>query len=277
MWGGTRIYPYTSKKALINAFTSFAKTAPFDPKAALILSFGYAQGQWLSSTDVEYADPISSTDLPPIFSGFQNLTTIMDTTKVSYLADLTSQLQALNPNGLRETYWTATYKLNETLAEFIVDTFAEEMKPLVDTVPGMLPGCVLQAITTAMTSHMSQNGGNALGLSPEDGPLILLGLSIRWSNKSDDEAIMRATANVLSKAAAQAKAWSLEHRYLYMNYASEFQDVISSYGEENRQRLRDVARRYDPQGVFQRLQPGYFKLDGGQKSNGGYTRSSYQP
>ncbi|KAL2005103.1 hypothetical protein VTN00DRAFT_2953 [Thermoascus crustaceus] len=235
-WGGTRIYPYTSKEAPINAFTSFAKTAPFDPKAALILSFGYALGQWLSSTDVEYADPISSTDLPPIFSGFQ--TTIMDTTKVSYLADLTSQLRALNSNGLRETYWTATYRLNDTLAEFI-------------------------AITTAMTSHMSQNGGNALGLSPEDGPLILLDLSIRWSNKSDDEATMRATANLLSKAAAQAKARGLEHRYLCMNYASEFQDMISSYGEENRQRLSDVARRYDPQGVFQRLQPKYFKLDGG--------------
>jgi hypothetical protein len=49
--------------------------------------------------------------------------------------------------------------------------------------------------------------------------------------------------------------------YLYMNYASQFQDVIASYGEST-EKLKSIARKYDPTGVFQRLQPGYFKLNG---------------
>ena len=32
--------------------------------------------------------------------------------------------------------------------------------------------------------------------------------------------------------------------------------------KENQAKLKAVALRYDPNGVFQRLQPGYFKLDG---------------
>lgn len=36
---------------------------------------------------------------------------------------------------------------------------------------GILPSIVYQPITTAMTSHFSKNGGNALGFSDKDGPL----------------------------------------------------------------------------------------------------------
>lgn len=49
--------------------------------------------------------------------------------------------------------------------------------------------------------------------------------------------------------------------YLYMNYASQYQDVIGSYGA-SAEKLKSVAKKYDPKEGFQKLQPGYFKLDG---------------
>jgi hypothetical protein len=51
------------------------------------------------------------------------------------------------------------------------------------------------------------------------------------------------------------------HEFIYMNYASLYQDVISGYGSTNKARLQKISAYYDPQGVFQTLQPGYFKLD----------------
>lgn len=45
-----------------------------------------------------------------------------------------------------------------------------------------------------------------------------------------------------------------------MNYASKDQDVFGGYGAENEKKLRDVQGKYDPDGVFKTLQPGYFKL-----------------
>jgi hypothetical protein len=36
--------------------------------------------------------------------------------------------------------------------------------------------------------------------------------------------------------------------------------VFWGYGEENLEKLKAVSKKYDPSGVFEKLQPGYFKL-----------------
>jgi hypothetical protein len=38
------------------------------------------------------------------------------------------------------------------------------------------------------------------------------------------------------------------------------QDVFAGYGEENRGKMKEIQRKYDPEGIFDRLQPGYFKV-----------------
>jgi hypothetical protein len=52
----------------------------------------------------------------------------------------------------------------------------------------------------------------------------------------------------------------LWHRFIYQNYAGIGQDVFASYGPERHARLLETQQKYDPEGVFLRLQPGYFKL-----------------
>jgi hypothetical protein len=48
--------------------------------------------------------------------------------------------------------------------------------------------------------------------------------------------------------------------WCYLNYADKSQDPIGSYGEGNVKLLREAAARYDPEGVFQTLCPGGFKI-----------------
>ncbi len=57
-----------------------------------------------------------------------------------------------------------------------------------------------------------------------------------------------------------AKEMGLHHRYIYQNYANASQDVFGGYGDENRLKLKEIQMKYDPEGVFSRLQPGYFKI-----------------
>jgi hypothetical protein len=52
----------------------------------------------------------------------------------------------------------------------------------------------------------------------------------------------------------------LDMPFIYQNYATADQDVFRRYGEENLQKLVEIHQKYDPQGIFTRLQPGYFKL-----------------
>jgi hypothetical protein len=90
--------------------------------------------------------------------------------------------------------------------------------------------------------------------------LVVMGLVIRWS-KVEDDAVMREFGDrVLERIVGEAKKMGLHHPYIYQNYAGAGQDVFAGYGLENRLRLMEIQKKYDPEGVFTRLQPGGFKV-----------------
>lgn len=64
----------------------------------------------------------------------------------------------------------------------------------------------------------------------------------------------------LERAGQWARDNGAFHPYIYMNYASERQDVFAGYGDENRRKLREIQMKYDKDDVFRRLQAGYFKV-----------------
>ena len=96
-----------------------------------------------------------------------------------------------------------------------------------------------------------------------------MNLAIMWSSPSDDARILAASQRVRLGSIAMAQAMGLDYKYVYQNYASLDEDVFAGYGTANQQRLMSISAETDPGQVFQRLQPGYFKLDG---VNGGVAR-----
>lgn len=52
-----------------------------------------------------------------------------------------------------------------------MDIAMEETKPI-QNFTDMVPAVVVQPISASMISHFSKNGGNALGITPADGPLL---------------------------------------------------------------------------------------------------------
>lgn len=157
----------------------------------------------------------------------------------------------------------------------MVAIYQEEVTAIKD-VAGIVPSAVFQLITTDMTKHFSRNGGNPLGLAGQ-GPLnrthpclpqrfvpadmhTVINIDISWSNASDDERVLTAAQNMVNRSIAAARAQGLDHPYLYQNYASYQQNVFASYGADNLAKLKSISAKYDPQQVWQKLQPGYFKL-----------------
>jgi hypothetical protein len=69
-----------------------------------------------------------------------------------------------------------TVKNSPTILNDIVNIFQEEINPI-NTVENLLPALVFQPITEDIISHFSKNGGNALGITTADGPLIRTYLS----------------------------------------------------------------------------------------------------
>ncbi|KAG4443016.1 hypothetical protein IFR05_001470 [Cadophora sp. M221] len=138
-----------------------------------------------------------------------------------------------------------TLKYDPALLKAIIKIFTEEASTVLD-VPGLLPFFAFQPPSTNIINKMSKNGGNSLGLSVADGPLT----------KSVFDAINRST----SRSFDLAKTMGLDNDFIYMNYANQDQDVYAGYGKANVDRLKAAQNKYDAQGVFKKLQPGYFKL-----------------
>ncbi len=88
-----------------------------------------------------------------------------------------------------------------------------------------------------------------------------MNLNWGWTNAADDATVIATVDSFVSRSVALAEKMGLTNRFIYMNYASLDEDVFAGYGEQSVRRLKEVQARYDPEGVFKRLQPGYFKLD----------------
>lgn len=263
MWGGTLAHLGAQNASLFQAFVDFGTSgAVADPNSALILSVYYDQKQDIFAcvTQLEYAKPLPNGTHPTVFDSFFDIANpLLDTTETQTLVDIILEFNASNPSGLRQSYWIATFQLDRGLIQDLLNIWVQEVEPI-KSVTGLVPVFSLQIITMPMIEHMSDNGGNALGLEDEEAPLMLVNPSSMWADAADDEVVLAAYINWLAKSTARAKELGLYHRYLYMNYASHFQDPIRGYGDKNRARLKEIAKKYDPDEVFQRLQPGYFKL-----------------
>jgi hypothetical protein len=88
----------------------------------------------------------------------------------------------------------------------------------------------------------------------------VVNVAISWSSAGDDDAVIGAARNFISRSNATAYTQGLGYPFIYQNYAALEQPVFQGYGEENLPRLRRVSEKYDPLGVWQKLQPGYFKI-----------------
>ena len=262
MWVGRVLHPWASRACIIKAFADFG-AEDTDANATLLFSFVYLQrpDEYMSISEMDYATSVPQDTHPVVFDAFFEVQDSIQVSKeTKTIVEVIEAHSASSPNGLRQSYWTATFVLDQSLAEEIVEMWREEIDPIKSQITGFLPVLTLQVITVRMMEQMEINGGNALGLDGKNGPLMIVAPSAMWADPAHDETVLSTYAKWLSRSNAMARELGLDHRYLYMNYASQFQNPIRGYGEPSLERLRSIARKYDPEGVFQKLQPGYFKL-----------------
>jgi hypothetical protein len=261
MWGGGRVYQNTSFAAVLDAIYKFATVgSSTDLEAAQIVSFGYAPGfGQLAAAQLEYGKPIENAS---IFDDFNTIPYVQSTTGIQLQSNITITLNGDVPDGARETYWDVSFKVDRGLFTYLVNTFYELLPDIVDA-EGIMPTISIQAITEGQLTGMQKKGGNTLGLDPAGGPYFIMNMGSMWTNSADDKRVLKFHSEVNKRVKAEAKKRGLDNDFIYQNYASQFEDVFSSYGKSNQKKLVSISNKYDPAQVFQKLQPGYFKLKGG--------------
>ncbi|EJP63046.1 6-hydroxy-D-nicotine oxidase [Beauveria bassiana ARSEF 2860] len=197
---------------------------------------------------------------PPALQPFLKLPNqIRDTSRHASLAELAHETSLAIPRGFR--YVTASVTVSndkDTLLDFwkAVDDVYDGLtvKDRIDWLVSVVPQPQIQQ------THAKSRGGNVLGLENVEQDQLVLWLVSRWNDAGLDATMEDARQKFIDAAVSVGQKHGTYSPFIYLNYASPKQDPLCGYGAENFAFMKTVAKKYDPFGVFQRLQPGGFKL-----------------
>lgn len=170
MWGGTTTSNATELPNAIEALVNLNFNHASDPFAAVFLVYVYVPSIELPLVGftLDYGKPVMN---PPIFENFTKIPAISADLRIATLTSLINGTEESQPSGLRESYWTLTILNDADLINEISKIFDQELQNIRNAT-NLLPALVFQPISEPMISQFSKNGGNALGITKEDGPLI---------------------------------------------------------------------------------------------------------
>lgn len=273
IWASTVVYPGALNTTLIPLFTNLTLHGlPEDPQAHtyFIMTYSPELGGFVAAASMYHATPPVTNTTPPVFAPLKSATGILlDTVAVE---NVSTALRAIDqPYGDRQTWWDTSVLATESdllteivpLWEEVASTFlsaAAESPGPNGTASAVTPYLVFQPIPLNVLTAMQKNGGNALGLKPGDGPLMLVQLTVIWQDANLDELIEGKLSQLIETVEALAAERGELNGFVYMNYAGSTQEVLKSYGPESFEKLKDVANQYDPDELLQQYWKGYFQL-----------------
>jgi hypothetical protein len=262
----------------VNRVESDKSKKTYDENAAgPILSFSYIQqlGMQAIAANIVHTSPPLSKQWPNCWknSMFSSLWRIWSTCKLQTLTSATDELNALNPPGRRQVFATTTVKNElETLSvahSAYVNAIAELRSA---NVKGLLWTLVLQPL---LPSWVHKGDTNPMGLHDVHEPLVIVSFTVNWDDRRHDQLVHSMTRRTVEQIEKAALSRDTSHPWRYLNYCGGWQKPFEGYGEANYTFLKDVSRKYDPDGLFQRGCVGGFKLGmalSGHDELGGYNQ-----
>lgn len=198
------------------------------------------------------------------FAPLNNLTLELDTRmRQSYGTFITTYEAA---GGLRTSWYSLCFQNNINVMYKARSLFEDVVDDLNTLLPdsGYSMTFVFQPLPQYFANVSANAGagqGNSLGLSDSVTANSVIFLAEAQAATVRDEAVINQklaalTAELEAYAVAQGAATS----WRYLNYVNPEQDPLSSYGTESVTFLKQVAKKYDPSGFFQKRVNGGFKL-----------------
>ncbi|KAF5672284.1 hypothetical protein FHETE_3782 [Fusarium heterosporum] len=200
-------------------------------------------------------------DLPSISNTFEKKT-------LSQFADETGQLVTpkINDQFIAGTTVGKTYEEILKGIHIVNDNFLNALPSLYKVLPAkdrVLISVDWQPIGALWqkASKKYNPGGNALGLDiASKGTYIAWAEVVEWSGDENNDAIFDWIKNTTWTIANATQKAGLYDAFNYMGDAAGFQNIYDGYGQQNKQKLLSISRKYDPLRIFQKYWPGGFKI-----------------
>ncbi|KAI9642168.1 hypothetical protein NHQ30_008970 [Ciborinia camelliae] len=257
LWGGNILYPASTADQQINALADFSSNATYDEYSSLITSFAFQPSYGpVVVNNIVYTKPVVN---PPVYQPFTAIQPqYSNTMRVTSLSDIASETAGVITH-LRTLFITTTFKANKQMITATYDAWNAAL-PSIQSLSNITWALSFEPIPTNIPAKSAPAGGNIMGVTPADGPLIVALLTATWGNSADDAIATNTAKDMFSTIDTYAKASGYYNDWQYLNYAANWQDPIDGYGAANKAKLQAASRKYDPSGVFQKGVPGGFKL-----------------
>jgi hypothetical protein len=222
------------------------------------VDLGTGTKSWLPVSNVQYLDAVSTT--PEIFQPMVNPNvTAAPAVGPTTLTQSTLDLAAANPVGSRQLFATMSFKRNAAFMEELFKIVDSTLQP-VKNVEGLQYTISFQSLPYSAYKQGAARGGSSLGLDADTDDIVFTLLTATWARQQDDSKVYGAGQQFYTQAKAKSQSLGVAKSFEYLNYAAFWQDPIKAYGSATESRLQAVANKYDPQGVFQKLVKGGFKI-----------------
>lgn len=274
LWTRTVIYPGQARDAIADAATALiTKGMDEDPDAHayFVRTYQASYGGFVNLAGFFHATPppainASTYATPAAFQSFDAIPGALSNT--SMVANLTTVSRSIsNAYGRRQAWSNIAFAAGSPAV--ITALLALWEAAILEIVPEAAarggdatyaPFAIYQAISSSHLRASQERGGNSMGLSPDDGPMVMIHFLTSWDDAALDETILRSTRRLVRKAEETTRQLGAYRPFVYMNYGGEWQDVMPRYGMANYIALLRTSLRYDPRRDLQRLWRGYFKL-----------------
>ncbi|KAL1849674.1 hypothetical protein Daus18300_013175 [Diaporthe australafricana] len=258
IWGGVTYYMPETFSQLVRGACDFVLNEK-DQDAHIMASAGYGFGHQVVTCVMYHV--LGKENAPSLqrFTTMEPQIKQMSTMRTSSPLDFCEELSNFSSDGLRQYWASITIKPDIALMEAFYQKWQETLSKVKDS-EGFIFSFGFHPITKALLEESQKAGGNAMDISPSDGPLFVVLINPVWKLAEDDERIFAEVESLVGELRSLARNKGLLHRYIFTNYGYSKDNIIAGYGEDSVSRLRAVSKKYDPDGVFQDAVPGGFKL-----------------
>ncbi|KAF2787102.1 FAD-binding domain-containing protein [Melanomma pulvis-pyrius CBS 109.77] len=242
----------------LRATVAFVKNET-DEDTHIMSSAGYAFGHHVVTCCMYHTQGVRE---PPSLQPFTSIPDQLEsysTMRTGTHIDFCKEMSGFTKDGVRSFYATCTIMPDAALISEHYKAWKEAVEEL-KSADGFMFSLGYFPLTKALLRNSQAAGGNAMDIDPADGPLFIILLNPTWNSSDDDDRVHRVTEGLLATFRRLASAKNLLHRYIFTNYAYQKEDLFEGYGEESLMRLKEVSKKFDPDGIFQKAVPGGFKL-----------------
>ncbi|KAH8881096.1 FAD-binding domain-containing protein [Thozetella sp. PMI_491] len=254
IWLQVTVHSVDQADEILDAFVKWQTNGALDSRSTVLMGFGLDA----VSLGLLYASPADQQ--PDAFSPFNHIVPIavlapgMNSTVAAVTAIMGT---ATAGAGTRHDYRAASSRIDAQLFKEMY-TFWREKGLAVREATGANQTFVLQPIPKRLVEQGMANGGNPMGLAVEDQQWWTS--LIDWTEEADDDAVRAVSIATTEQWKNLGEERGLYLPYLYQGDASRDQNPLASYGAENVAKLKEIALKYDPAQVFQKLQNDGFLL-----------------